>query len=224
LREYVVRLVKGQRVPKDEFWPLRDISLEIRKGEVFGVIGQNGAGKSTLLRVIAGIIRPTRGSVEVSGRVAPLIELSAGFDPEMTGRENVFLYGALLGFSNRSLAQKLDKIMEFAELQDFADVPVKNYSSGMVARLGFSIATDVETDILLVDEVLSVGDAAFAKKCHERISRFRERGVAIVYVSHNLAQIQEICSRAAWIDHGKVKLLDSARSVTKAYSDAFTRQ
>jgi ABC-2 type transport system ATP-binding protein/lipopolysaccharide transport system ATP-binding protein len=220
LREYIVRIAKGRRVPRDEFWPLRDVSFHIDKGEVFGIIGQNGAGKSTLLRVIAGIIKPTQGNVEVNGRVAPLIELGAGFDPEMTGRENVFLYGALLGFSNRRMAHKMDEIMRFAELDEFADVPLKNYSSGMVARLGFAIATDVETDLLLVDEVLSVGDESFKRKCADRINRFRDNGVSIVFVSHSLAQVEAICSRAAWIDHGRLRSVGSAKQVTAEYDNA----
>ena len=220
LREYLVRFVKRQRVPRDEFWPLREVTFHIDAGEVFGIVGQNGAGKSTLLRVIAGIIKPTLGNVEVNGRVAPLIELGAGFDPEMTGRENVFLYGALLGFSNRRMLQKMDEIMQFAELEEFADVPLKNYSSGMIARLGFAIATDVETDLLLVDEVLSVGDEAFKRKCAERINTFRDNGVAIVFVSHSLTHVESMCSRAMWIDHGRIKAIGPAREVTAAYAKA----
>lgn len=220
LREYIVRLLKGSRVPSEEFWPLREISLDIRRGEVFGIIGQNGAGKSTLLRVIAGIIKPTVGMVEVRGRVAPLIELGAGFDHEMTGRENVFLYGALLGFPNKELARKLDEIIGFAELEEFVDVPLKNYSSGMVARLGFAIATDVDTDLLLVDEVLSVGDAGFAKKCSDRITAFRNKGVSIVFVSHDLNALGELCSRAAWIDHGHLKMIGPTEEVIRSYSAA----
>lgn len=222
LREYVVRFVKRAHVPAEEFWPLREISFDIRRGEVFGVVGQNGAGKSTLLRVIAGIIKPTLGKVEVRGRVAPLIELGAGFDHEMTGRENVFLYGALLGFSRKELASKLDEIIGFAELEEFVDVPLKNYSSGMAARLGFAIATDVDTDLLLVDEVLAVGDGAFAKKCGDRISAFRNKGVSIVIVSHNLHALAEMCSRAAWIDHGRLRMVGAAGEVIDGYSTALS--
>jgi len=161
IREYVIRLAKGQRVRAEEFWPLRDISIEVAAGEVFGIVGPNGAGKSTLLRVIAGIIKPTLGSVEVRGRILPLIELGAGFEPEMTGRENIFLYGAMLGFSSKRLNERLSDIVSFSELEEFLDVPLKNYSSGMTARLAFAVATDVESDLLLVDEILSVGDGSF---------------------------------------------------------------
>lgn len=218
LREYVVRFLKGKKTPTEEFWPLRDVSLSVDRGEVFGIIGQNGAGKSTLLRVIAGIIRPTSGQIAVNGRVAPLIELGAGFDSEMTGRENVFLYGSLLGFSNKRLTNRLAGIIRFAELEEFVDVPLKNYSSGMVARLGFAIATDVDADLLLVDEVLAVGDAAFARKCRERIDSFRERGVTIIIVSHSLQLIEELCSRAAWIDHGHLRMIGPAAAVTSEYN------
>lgn len=222
LREYLVRFIKRARVPAEEFWPLREISLNIGRGEVFGVVGQNGAGKSTLLRVIAGIIKPTLGKVEVRGRVAPLIELGAGFDHEMTGRENVFLYGALLGFPRKKLASKLDEIIGFAELEEFADVPLKNYSSGMAARLGFAIATDVDTDLLLIDEVLAVGDAAFAKKCGDRIAAFRKKGVSIVIVSHNLQALAHMCSRAAWIDRGRLNMIGPVHEVIEGYSTALS--
>jgi ABC-2 type transport system ATP-binding protein len=221
LREYFIRLVKGKPISSDEFWPLRNISFEVDRGEVFGVIGQNGAGKSTLLRVIAGIIKPTTGRVEVHGRVAPLIELGAGFDPEMTGRENILLYGALLGFPTARLKKRLGHIISFAELEDFADVPLKNYSSGMAARLAFAIATDVDADLLLIDEVLSVGDMAFAKKCEERINEFRKRGVSIILVSHSLSDIKGICSRAAWLEHGQIKAIGPATEVADRYASTF---
>jgi ABC-2 type transport system ATP-binding protein len=217
IREYIIRLAKGQRVKAEEFWPLRDISIQVGPGEVFGIVGPNGAGKSTLLRVIAGIMKPTRGTVEVRGRIAPLIELGAGFDPEMTGRENIFLYGSMLGFSSKRLMNRLADIVSFSELEEFLDVPLKNYSSGMAARLAFAVATDVDPDLLLVDEILSVGDGSFQKKSQERIEEFRKRGVSILIVSHNLGSIQEMCSRVAWIDHGRLRLIGPASIVAEEY-------
>src|SRR5262249_57240572 len=174
-------------------WAVGDVSLEVGPGEVLGIVGPNGAEKSTLLRVIAGIIKPTRGTVDVRGRIAPLIELGAGFDPEMTGRENIFLYGAMLGFSSKRLMNRLPDIVSFSELEEFLDVPLKNYSSGMAARLAFAVATDVDPDLLLVDEILSVGDGSFQQKCEDRIIEFRRRGVSILIVSHNLSSIEEMC-------------------------------
>ncbi|MGH9760211.1 MAG: ABC transporter ATP-binding protein [Blastocatellia bacterium] len=218
IREYTVRLLKGQRVKREEFWPLKHISFDIEKGEVFGIVGANGAGKSTLLRVIGGILRPTTGTVEVRGRIAPLIELGAGFDPEMTGRENIFLYGSMLGFSTKRLNGRLNDIVTFSELEEFLDVPVKNYSSGMMARLAFAVATDVDPDILLIDELLSVGDAAFQEKCEDRIREFRRRGVSILLVSHNAKTIVEMCSRAAWLDHGRLVMSGPAKEVVARYS------
>jgi ABC-2 type transport system ATP-binding protein len=217
IREYIIRLAKGQRVRAEEFWPLKEISIEVGPGEVFGVVGPNGAGKSTLLRVIAGIIKPTSGTVEVRGRIAPLIELGAGFDPEMTGRENIFLYGSMLGFSSKRLMSRLSDIVSFSELDEFLDVPLKNYSSGMAARLAFAVATDVDPDLLLVDEILSVGDGSFQKKSAERIEAFRKRGVSIIIVSHNLGSIQDMCSRVAWIDHGRLRLIGPASIVAEEY-------
>jgi len=217
IREYTIRMLKRHRAAKDEFWPLRDISFEVARGEVFGIIGQNGAGKSTLLRVIAGIVRPTQGYVETRGRIAPLIELGAGFDSEMTGRENIFLYGSMLGFSTKRLMDRMSDIVDFSEMGDFLDVPLKNYSSGMAARLAFAVATDVDPDILLIDELLSVGDAAFAKKCTERIESFRKRGVSIVIVSHSLRSIITLCSRAAWLDHGRIRMIGPADEVAEKY-------
>jgi ABC-2 type transport system ATP-binding protein len=218
IREYTIRLLKRRRVKKDEFWPLRNVTFEVDRGEVFGIIGQNGAGKSTLLRVIAGIMKPTMGAVSVYGRIAPLIELGAGFEPEMTGRENIFLYGSMLGFSNKRLAERLADIIEFSELSEFLDVPLKNYSSGMVARLAFAVATDTDPDLLLIDELLSVGDASFGAKCRDRIEAFQKRGVSILVVSHNLDSIEKLCERAAWIDHGCIQMIGPAADVARAYS------
>lgn len=221
IREYVIRLLKGQRVKSEEFWPLQNISFEVGAGEVFGIVGPNGAGKSTLLRVIAGIIKPTKGTVKAEGRIAPLIELGAGFDPEMTGRENLYLYGSLLGFSSKRIGSRLADIIAFSELEEFLDVPLKNYSSGMTARLAFAVATDVDPDLLLIDELLSVGDAAFSKKCRQRIQEFRERGVSILIVSHNLSSIKEMCSRVAWIDHGRLKMIGPAQDVAAEYQKQY---
>jgi len=217
IREYIIKFAKGQRVRAEEFWPLKDVSIEVGPGEVFGIVGPNGAGKSTLLRVIAGIIKPTLGTVEVRGRIAPLIELGAGFDPEMTGRENIFLYGSMLGFSSKRLMSRLPDIVSFSELEEFLDVPLKNYSSGMAARLAFAVATDVDPDLLLVDEILSVGDGSFQQKSEDRIVEFRRRGVSILIVSHNLSSIQEMCSRVAWLDHGRLRLIGPADIVAEEY-------
>jgi lipopolysaccharide transport system ATP-binding protein len=188
----------------DEMWALRDVSIVIGAGESVGVVGHNGSGKSTLLRLAAGVLRPTHGRVGVRGRVSPMIELGAGFDPELTGRDNLFLNGALLGYSRREMAAKLDRIVAFSELGDFIDVPVKNYSSGMYARLGFAIAADVEPDVLLVDEVLSVGDERFQAKCLERIREIQRRGCTILFVSHALDSVAELCGRIVVLDHGRI--------------------
>jgi len=186
----------------DEFWAVRGFTAEIRAGESVGLIGHNGSGKSTLLKMAAGVLKPTHGALRVEGRVSPLIELAAGFDPDLTGRDNVFLNGALLGYTRRDMAAKLDRIIEFSELGDFIDVPVKNYSSGMYARLGFAIATDVEPDILMIDEVLAVGDERFQAKCMDRIRGIRERGTTIVYVSHAMDQVKALCGRVIVLHHG----------------------
>jgi len=221
IREYAIRLLKGQRVRPQEFWPLQNISFDVAAGEVFGIVGPNGAGKSTLLRVIAGIIKPTKGCIQTVGRIAPLIELGAGFDPEMTGRENLYLYGSLLGFSSKRITSRLADIISFSELEEFLDVPLKNYSSGMTARLAFAVATDVDPDLLLIDELLSVGDASFSKKCEQRIQEFRDRGVSILIVSHNLHSIKEMCSRVAWIDHGRLKMIGPASEVAHEYEEQY---
>jgi ABC-type polysaccharide/polyol phosphate transport system ATPase subunit len=186
------------------FWALRHVSLEIEGGEAIAFVGHNGSGKSTLLKTIAGVLQPSEGSVATQGRISPMIELGAGFDPELTGRDNVFLNGALLGFTRKQMEAKFDRIVEFSELGDFIDLPVKNYSSGMYARLGFSIAQDVEPDILIVDEVLAVGDERFQSKCKQRIQDFRAAGVTFVFVSHDLASARELCPRAGVLHHGRL--------------------
>jgi ABC-2 type transport system ATP-binding protein len=222
LREHAVRLLQRKPVETEEFWPVRNVSFAVRQGEVFGIVGRNGAGKSTLLKAIAGVLRPTKGRVEVMGRVAPLLELGAGFDSEMTGRENVFLYGSLLGFPRRDLVDRFDRIVTFAELEEFIDVPLKNYSSGMATRLGFAIAIDVDADVLIVDEALTVGDSRFQLKCMERIEDFRRRGATILFVSHNTEQLRRLCTRTLWIDNGVVRMEGETDQVVAAYaSDEF---
>jgi ABC-type polysaccharide/polyol phosphate transport system ATPase subunit len=186
------------------FWAARGVTFEARRGESIGMIGHNGSGKSTLLKTAAGVLKPTEGSVRVEGRISPMIELAAGFDPELTGRDNVFLNGALMGYSRREMAGKLDRIVEFSELGEFIDVPVKNYSSGMYARLGFAIAADVEPEILIVDEVLAVGDERFQAKCMDRIRGIRGSGTTIFFVSHAMEQVAALCDRVLVMHHGQL--------------------
>ena len=188
----------------EEFWALRHVSFAVRPGESLGLVGHNGSGKSTLLKVAAGVLRPTEGRARVTGRVSPMIELAAGFDPDLTGRDNIFLNGALMGYSRREMAAKIERIVEFSELGEFVDQPVKNYSSGMYARLGFAIAADVEPEILIVDEVLAVGDERFQAKCMERIRAIRESGCTIFYVSHAMGSVQELCDRVIVLHHGQL--------------------
>ena len=218
LKEYVIKFLKNQLLFK-EFWALNDISLEVKKGEVFGIVGYNGSGKSTLLKIIAGVTKPTKGQVKANGTMAPLIELGAGFDPNLTGRENVYLNGAILGYTKQKLQASFDEILEFSELGEFIDVPVKNYSSGMVARLAFSIATIVEPEILIVDEVLSVGDYKFQAKCQDKIKKVIEKGTTVLFVSHSLAQIQSLCSKALWIEKGKMMDFGPAKKICKKYME-----
>jgi ABC-2 type transport system ATP-binding protein len=217
-KEYFIRRLKGE-VQMQTFWALQNVALDVDRGEVFGLVGVNGAGKSTLLKVVARVLRPTKGRVIVRGRVAPLLEMGAGFHPELTGRENVFLNGALLGFSYREMQEKFDQIVDFAELGQFINAPIRTYSSGMYARLGFSVATASEPDVLLVDEVLSVGDEAFQKKCSMRIEAFRLHGTAILLVSHNMDMIKAMCQRAAWLDHGILKAIGEPVQVIQAYRE-----
>ncbi len=215
-QEYIIRYLKGKRLQTRPFLALRDISLDIADGESLGIIGHNGAGKSTLLKVISGVIVPS-GSVRVQGKIAPLIELSAGFDYELTGRENIYLNASILGFSRREIADKYESIVTFAELEDFIDSPLKSYSSGMIARLGFSIATEIDPDILMVDEVLAVGDAHFKEKSKERILEFRNRGITILFVSHNMEEVRNLCKRVLWLDHGSIKMIGDAAEVISEY-------
>ncbi len=216
IKEYFVKRVKKQ-IGFEKFWALNNIALTINKGEVFGIVGLNGAGKSTLLKVISGILKPTRGTVVIRGTIAPLIELGAGFDMDLTAYENIFLNGAILGHDKKTMTGKLKEIISFSELQDFIDVPLKNYSSGMIARLGFSIATCVEPDILIVDEILAVGDYKFQEKCHERMKNMMNNGVTIIFVSHSTEQVKQLCTRAAWIEKGHLKMVGDADIVCNEF-------
>lgn len=196
---------KKNKKKKEDFWALKNVSFDVKQGEVIGFVGSNGAGKSTLLKIIAGVMKPTEGNVEIGGNICPMIELGAGFDMDLTARENIFLNGAVLGYSKEFIEQKFDEIVEFSELQDFLDVPVKNFSSGMIARLAFSIATVVEPEILIVDEILSVGDIAFQAKSKQKMMSMISGGTTVLFVSHSLSQIQDLCDRVVWIEHGVVQ-------------------
>lgn len=196
---------RKQRRNVPEFWALKDVSFNVKKGEVVGFVGSNGAGKSTLLKVVAGVMKPTKGSVNSYGNICPMIELGAGFDPQLTARENIYLNGAILGYSKELIDSKFDEIVEFSELRDFLDVPVQNFSSGMVARLAFSIATIVEPEILIVDEILAVGDIAFQAKSEAKMLSLIKGGTTVLYVSHSIEAIKKLCDKVIWIDHGVVK-------------------
>lgn len=203
-KEFLPALFKGEQT-KESFTALDDISFEIQKGETVGIIGPNGSGKSTILKLIAGVMSPNKGKVTVHGNISPLIELGAGFHPELTGRENIFLNGAILGLSQKEIASNLNSIIEFAELQEFIDQPVKHYSSGMYMRLAFAVAVHTHPEILLVDEILAVGDTAFQKKCFDRMEEFKKsKDITIVFVSHNLNQVEKFCSKVIYINHSKV--------------------
>lgn len=202
---------------KTEFWALNDVSFEVEKGEVVGFVGSNGAGKSTLLKVIAGVMKPTKGNVEINGNICPMIELGAGFDMDLTARENIFLNGAVLGYSKEFIEKKFDEIVEFSELKDFLDVPVRNFSSGMVARLAFSIATIVDPEILIVDEILSVGDIAFQQKSENKMRSMIGGGTTVLFVSHSIEQIKKLCNRVVWLDHGNVKEIGLAEEICEKY-------
>jgi len=218
-KEYAIRRLQG-RVSRQALWAVRDVSFAVGRGEVYGLIGRNGAGKSTLLKVIARVLRPTSGRVRIEGKVAPLLEFGAGFHPELTGRENVFLNGALLGFTRRQMQEKFDRIVDFAELWAFIDAPLRTYSSGMAARLGFAVATDVDPEVLIVDEVLAVGDEAFQNKCEARMSGFRDRGATILLVSHNVRTVRGLCRRAVWLEQGNVKAEGPAEAIVEEYHQA----
>lgn len=219
LKEYFIKLVKHELMFK-EFLALNDVSFEVKKGEAWGIIGVNGSGKSTLLKAICGILKPYKGKITVNGSIAPLIELGAGFDGDLTARENIFLNGAVLGHDKKFMEEHFDEIVEFAELQDFLDMPIKNYSSGMAARLGFAIATIVKPDILICDEVLSVGDYAFQKKCEKRMNEMRAGGTTLLYVSHSIESVQQICDHALWLQKGIVKGIGKVDEIAKQYMDS----
>ena len=210
---------KKKKKKKDEFWALRDISFEVKKGEVIGLIGSNGAGKSTLLKIVSGVMKPTKGKVKVSGVISPMIELGAGFDMELTARENIFLNGAILGYSKQFLESKFDEIVEFSELKDFLDVPVKNFSSSMTAKLAFSIATIVDPEILIVDEILSVGDIKFQEKSKNKMLEMIKGGTTVLYVSHSLDSIRQLCDRVVWIEHGKMVKVGKTDEICDEYYD-----
>lgn len=216
LKEFVTAALRG-KLEHQDFTALDHVSFEVKKGETFGLIGRNGAGKSTILKVISGILKPTSGSVTCYGNVVPMLELGSGFDFDLTGRENIFLNGAILGYSEKFLREKYNEIVEFSELGEFIDAPIRNYSSGMLARLAFSVATVVKPEILIVDEILSVGDAAFQEKSRKRMLELMGGGTTVLFVSHSIQQVREMCSRVLWLEQGKVKMLETVEDVCNAY-------
>ncbi len=219
IKEYAIRWLQ-RRLHYRKFWALRDVDIEVKQGEIFGIIGRNGAGKSTLLKVMARVLKPTLGRVVMLGRTAPLLELGAGFHPELTGRENIFLNGALLGLSHKEINNCYDAMISFAEIDAFIDAPLRTYSTGMVARLGFAVATSIRPDIMLVDEILSVGDTQFQGKCLERMRSFQEQGTTIVLVSHNLGWVETLCERAIYLEGGQVAAQGDASEVIGQYSQS----
>lgn len=220
LKEFIIKKIKGD-IQTDEFLALNQVSLKVKKGESVGLIGLNGSGKSTLLKVIAGVLKPASGTKTVVGTMAPLIELGAGFDFDLTARENVFLNGAILGYSRKAMMGYYDDIVDFAELHEFMDVPIKNFSSGMLARLAFAIATIGKPDILIVDEVLSVGDYRFQEKCEQRIQNMMDGDTTILFVSHSIEQVEKICTKAIWLEKGIVKMYGDTKEVADAYKKAY---
>ena len=218
-KEYFVRLLSG-KIQYNDFYALNDVTFEVKKGEVMGIIGRNGAGKSTLLKVISGILKPTSGSVAVGGSIVPMLELGSGFDFELSGRENIFLNGAILGYSEEFLKDKFNDILEFSELNQFIDMPIRNYSSGMVIRLAFSIAAQVNPEILIVDEILAVGDAAFQEKSKAKMLELMSGGTTVLFTSHSIEQIREMCDRVIWLDHGKVMDIGNPDVVCSEYEES----
>ena len=219
LKEYFIKFIKRQ-LEFEEFNALTDISFSVNKGDILGIIGYNGAGKSTMLKVISGIMKPTNGSIKVDGVISPLIELGSGFDMELTARENIFLNGYILGYSKKFIKEHFNEIVEFSELSEFLDVPVKNFSSGMVARLGFAIATIVKPEILIVDEILSVGDFKFQEKSEKKIKGMLLSGTTVILVSHDIAQIEEICTKVLWLEHGRVKGYGNTKEICEEYKNS----
>ena len=221
IKEYIIKMLKNQLMFQ-EFWALRDVSFRIKKGDRVGIMGMNGAGKSTLLKIIAGVMKPSEGEVRVRGRIAPLLELGAGFDKQYTGAENIYLYGAMLGYSKEFIEEKYKDIVKFSELGDFIHVPLKNYSSGMKARLGFSVATVVEPEILILDEVLSVGDARFRRKCERRLKGMFDKGVTVLFVSHSTQQVLRMCNRGILLEDGQLIAEGPAKDVVSFYEAKLT--
>ena len=219
LKEYFIKFIKRQ-LEFEEFNALTDISFSVNKGDILGIIGYNGAGKSTMLKVISGIMKPTNGSIKVDGVISPLIELGSGFDMELTARENIFLNGYILGYSKKFIKEHFNEIVEFSELSEFLDVPVKNFSSGMVARLGFAIATIVKPEILIVDEILSVGDFKFQEKSEKKIKEMLLSGTTVILVSHDIAQIEEICTKVLWLEQGRVKGYGNTKEICEEYKNS----
>ena len=220
IKEYFIKLVKG-RLHFSEFLALKNINFEVKQGESWGIVGSNGAGKSTLLKLICGIITPSIGSVRINGSISPMLELGAGFDPELTAGENIYLEGALLGHSRAFMREHYDEIVEFSELKDFLDMPIKNYSSGMQARMAFSVATVVNPEILIVDEVLSVGDAAFQRKCETRIHELLQNATTLLLVSHSKAMIERLCNKALWLRKGEAVMTGDVKEVCAAYEEYY---
>jgi len=218
LKEFITRKIKGQ-IQYFDFTALKNISFDVKRGEIFGLIGHNGAGKSTLLKLIARILEPTEGTIRIRGNVVPMLEIGSGFDTDLTGRENIFLNGAIMGYSEKFLIQKYEEIVDFSELGSFIDVPIRNYSSGMLARLAFSIASMVKPEILIIDEILSVGDADFRKKSRARMNELMSGGTTVLLVSHDVKTIREICNRVIWLDHGKMKMIGETQEVCDSYEE-----
>lgn len=219
IKEYIIKTIKRE-LYFQEFWALQDVSFELEKGDSLGIIGLNGSGKSTMLKIISGILKPTKGHVETIGSIAPLIELGAGFDTDLSARENIYLNGAILGYDRNYMDERFDEIIQFAELEDFVDTAIKNFSSGMVARLGFAIATMNVPDILIIDEILAVGDYKFQEKSFQRMQDMMQTGATVVFVSHSVEQVKQICKKALWLEHGHVKMFGDAQTVCDAYSNS----
>lgn len=217
LKEFVTKSL-SKKISYSEFWALKNITFNVKRGEVLGIVGHNGSGKSTLLKIISGIMKPTTGNVNVKGNIVPMLELGSGFDMDLNGRENIFLNGAILGYSKSFLQDKYNDIVEFSELGEFIEVPIRNYSSGMMMRLAFSIATVVNPDILIVDEILSVGDESFQQKSKGRMKQLMAGGTTVLFVSHSKEQIKEMCDRVLWLDHGNIRMLDKCEIVCDKYA------
>lgn len=218
LKEYIIKSLKKE-IQYNEYWALKDVTFTVEKGDKVGILGLNGAGKSTLLKTIAGVFKPSEGTITKNGKIVPLLELGAGFDPQYTGKENIFLYGAMLGYSKDFIQEKYEEIVEFSELKDFIDVPIKNYSSGMKSRLGFSIATTVTPDILILDEVLAVGDAKFRKKSEKKIKSMFKNGVTVLFVSHSLKQVKRLCNKAMILEKGKLLAYGDIDEIAPMYEE-----